>query len=188
MTHHVDFYKNTCYITFAWHVNEQTFKPGAGGDKTRWFWCDVDTCPHGSVADRAGGFWWDVRTSPSASVAKEQMLGMRHQDICRPICGDRTGCFWEDVRTFLRMYLCRQKHDTSEHLQTCSRWQNQVFVMTRKNHSRCIWCRQNRMLFTRHLDNSRPVCCWQNLVLFCGDTTRNVLLVPKPNQSSVVKT
>lgn len=113
---------------------------------------------------------WDIRTFAGLFVATE------------------LGVFREDVRTFFRMYLCRQKHDTSEHLQTCSRWQNQVFVMTRKNHSRCIWCRQNRMLFTRHLDNSRPVCCWQNLVLFCGDTTRNVLLVPKPNQSSVVKT
>ena len=133
---------------FAWHVYEQNFKPGDGGDKTRWFWCDVDKCPHGFAAERSGCFWWDVRTSSSAPDAGDETSGHLWQQnwvflgedvrtfsgcICagknatrrsiyRPVYGDKTRYLWWDGKP-LQMYLLPTEpdafHETSGQFQTC---------------------------------------------------------------------
>ena len=99
-------------------------------------------------------WWWDIRTFAGLFVATE------------------LGVFEKMSGHFSRMYLCRQKPDTLEHLQTCSRWQNQVFVMRRKNHSRCIWCRQNR---TSGQSETCFVATQQEMCFLCLNLTRAAL-------------
>ena len=90
----------------------------------------------------------------SGRLHLHQMLVTRHQDIC----GNRTGCFFEKMSGHFPgvFVLAKTRHVGAF---------TDLFMVTKpgicdetENHSRCICCRQNQMLFMRHLDNSRPVC------------------------------